>query len=157
MTTIAEALREYGNTPYILTVSDDGPHISHSTVALAPDGKSLTGPLSKSAAKNVANQPAMSLFWPPREPSAGEREGPAPRMREPSAGEREGPAPRMGKPGGYGIIMNGLAEVIATEGPAPLASIALTKAVFHRPGTPGPGHEGACTSDCRPIRLTGKT
>ena len=29
------------------------------------------------------------------EPSAGEREGPAPRMEEPSAGEREGPAPRM--------------------------------------------------------------
>ena len=30
-----------------------------------------------------------------QEPSAGEREGPAPRMKEPSAGEREGPAPRM--------------------------------------------------------------
>ena len=29
------------------------------------------------------------------EPSAGEREGPAPRMKEPSAGEREGLAPRM--------------------------------------------------------------
>ena len=32
------------------------------------------------------------------EPSAGEREGPAPRMKEPSAGEREGPAPRMKEP-----------------------------------------------------------
>ena len=32
------------------------------------------------------------------EPSAGEREGPAPRMKEPSAGEREGPAPRMEEP-----------------------------------------------------------
>ena len=31
-----------------------------------------------------------------REPSAGEREGLAPRMEEPSAGEREGLAPRMG-------------------------------------------------------------
>ena len=30
-----------------------------------------------------------------KEPSAGERDGPAPRMEEPSAGEREGPAPRM--------------------------------------------------------------
>ena len=30
-----------------------------------------------------------------QEPSAGEREGPAPRMEEPSAGEREGLAPRM--------------------------------------------------------------
>ena len=35
---------------------------------------------------------------PPEEPSAGEREGPAPRMEEPSAGEREGPAPRMEEP-----------------------------------------------------------
>ena len=32
------------------------------------------------------------------EPSAGEREGPAPRMKEPSAGEREGLAPRMKEP-----------------------------------------------------------
>ena len=33
-----------------------------------------------------------------KEPSAGEREGPAPRKKEPSAGERERPAPRMGEP-----------------------------------------------------------
>ena len=32
------------------------------------------------------------------EPSAGEREGPAPRKKEPSAGEREGPAPRKQEP-----------------------------------------------------------
>ena len=32
------------------------------------------------------------------EPSAGEREGLAPRMKEPSAGEREGQAPRMKEP-----------------------------------------------------------
>ena len=32
------------------------------------------------------------------EPSAGVREGPAPRMKEPSAGVREGPAPRMKEP-----------------------------------------------------------
>ena len=34
----------------------------------------------------------------PEEPSAGEREGLAPRMEEPSAGEREGLAPRMEEP-----------------------------------------------------------
>ena len=33
-----------------------------------------------------------------KEPSAGEREGPAPRKKEPSAGEREGPAPRKKEP-----------------------------------------------------------
>ncbi len=35
---------------------------------------------------------------PLAEPSAGEREGPAPRMKTASAGEREGPAPRMKTP-----------------------------------------------------------
>ena len=45
------------------------------------------------------------------EPSAGEREGPAPRMREPSAGEREGPAPRMREP-----------SAGEREGPAPRKS-----------------------------------
>ena len=44
------------------------------------------------------------------EPSAGVREGPAPRMKEPSAGEREGPAPRMKEP-----------SAGEREGPAPRA------------------------------------
>ena len=43
-----------------------------------------------------------------QEPSAEEREGPAPRMQEPSAGEREGPAPRMQEP-----------SAEEREGPAP--------------------------------------
>lgn len=124
MTTISEALDAYGNTPYVLTVGDDGPHTSHSTVHLQSNGKAVTGPLSKSAARNARVRPALSLFWPPMEP------------------------------GGYGIIMNGTAKVDDGPGPAPLATITLTKAVLHRPGTPGPGHEGTCTSDCRPIRLT---
>ena len=124
MTTIGEALADYGHTPYVLTVGDDGPHTSHSTIRLAPDGMSVTGPLSKSAARNASRRPTLSLFWPPKEP------------------------------GGYGIIMNGTAVVDADADPAPLATIALTKAVFHRPGAPGPGHEGTCSSDCRPIRLT---
>ena len=44
------------------------------------------------------------------EPSAGEREGPAPRTKEPSAGEREGPAPRTKEP-----------SAGEREGPAPAA------------------------------------
>ena len=43
-----------------------------------------------------------------KEPSAGEREGPAPRKKEPSAGEREGPAPRKKEP-----------SAGVREGPAP--------------------------------------
>ena len=35
-----------------------------------------------------------------KEPSAGEREGLAPRKEEPSAGEREGLAPRKKEPSG---------------------------------------------------------
>ena len=44
-----------------------------------------------------------------REPSAGEREGPAPRKGEPSAGEREGPAPRKreSQPGTYACTCPG--------------------------------------------------
>ena len=54
-----------------------------------------------------------------KEPSAGVREGPAPRMKEPSAGEREGPAPRMKEPSAG--VREGLApsHERAREGPAP--------------------------------------
>ena len=47
-----------------------------------------------------ANPRARSAFLQAveKEPSAGEREGPAPRKKEPSAGEREGPAPRKKEP-----------------------------------------------------------
>ena len=46
----------------------------------------------------------------PKEPSAGEREGLAPRMKEPSAGEREGLAPRMNKPSAAAAIASDPAE-----------------------------------------------
>ena len=125
MTSIVEALEQYGRTTYLLTVGDDGPHTSNTEVVLAHGG--LTCPLSKSAARNVRTRPAISLFWPPREP------------------------------GGYGIIMNGTVQVSAPDAPAPMASITLSKAVFHRPGAPGPGQQGPCTSDCRPIELAAST
>ena len=47
------------------------------------------------AARQAADRRVAALEAQLREPSAGEREGPAPRMKEPSAGEREGLAPRM--------------------------------------------------------------
>ena len=52
----------------------------------------VLGWLEPSAGEREGPAPRME------EPSAGEREGLAPRMREPSAGEREGPAPRMEEP-----------------------------------------------------------
>ena len=121
MTSIAEALDQYGNRPYLLTVGEDGPHTSHTCVALASGG--LTCPLSKSAAGNVRTRPAVSFLWPAVEA------------------------------GGYAIIMNGTVRHVEDDGAEPVASIDLSKAVFHRPGEPQPGHGGSCTSDCLPIRL----
>ena len=43
---------------------------------------------------SAASAKARPAWSRPKEPSAGVREGPAPRMQAPSAGEREGPAPR---------------------------------------------------------------
>ena len=121
MTSIAEALDQYGNRPYLLTVGEDGPHTSHTHVALAGGG--LTCPLSKSAAGNVRTRPAVSFLWPAIEA------------------------------GGYAIIMNGTVRHVEDDGAEPVASVDLSKAVFHRPGEPQPGHGGSCTSDCLPIRL----
>lgn len=121
MTSIAEALDQYGNRPYLLTIGEDGPHTSHTHVALAGGG--LTCPLSKSAAGNVRMRPAVSFLWPAIEA------------------------------GGYAIIMNGTVRHVEDDGAEPVASIDLSKAVFHRPGEPQPGHGGSCTSDCLPIRL----
>ena len=76
-----------------------------SPVALFMDGfeyhRDATGEDSrKRMALARAGFKVWSLTWQDLEvafgePSAGEREGLAPRMKEPSAGEREGPAPRM--------------------------------------------------------------
>lgn len=123
MTSIAEALDRYGNRPYLLTVGDDGPHTSHTLVALRGGG--FTCPLSKSAAVNVERRPAVSFLWPAIEP------------------------------GGYAIIMNGTVRRVDDGGEEPVASVDLSKAVFHRPGAPQPGPGGSCTSDCLPIRLGG--
>ena len=56
------------------------------TLVAASEGGPMQPPL-------LAN--AVTVVGQPEEPSAGEREGPAPRMEGASAGEREGPAPRM--------------------------------------------------------------
>lgn len=122
MTTLSEALRTYGNRPYLLTIGEDAPHTSQTHVAYA-DG-TLSCPLSKSAATNVRQRPHISLLWPPTEQN------------------------------GYSIIMNGTVQNVAPGEGDPIASITLTKAVFHRPGPSQPGKEGTtCTSDCKPIAI----
>jgi hypothetical protein len=64
-TSLSEALSQYGADAYLLTVSAGGPHTSH--VSVVQDGDRLTCALSKSAARNIDEQPSVSLLWPPLE------------------------------------------------------------------------------------------
>ena len=63
--TLADALDEYGPEAYLLTVSKTGPHTSQVSVRL--NGGVIDCALGASAAKNIAVEPNVSLFWPPRE------------------------------------------------------------------------------------------
>ena len=120
MTTLHEAIAEYGADAYLLTMSADGPHTSH--VSVAQDGKCLTCALSKSAARNIDDQPNVSLLWPPLEK------------------------------GGYSIVINANATKVETDG-FPVATLALTKVVFHRPGVRAEPGDGPCPSDCKGISI----
>src|SRR6516165_9315068 len=104
--TLAEAVAQYGRDAYLLTIANDGPHTSFVSVDLK--GNVIACAIGKSAARNIASKPNVSLFWPPKEP------------------------------GGYGLVVNG----IATEQRAPsgvtTAEITLTKSVLHRPGPKAP-------------------
>ena len=64
--TLAEAISHYGREAYLLTVAKDGPHTSHVTIELR--GGSIGCAVGASAAKNIAREPNVSLFWPPTEP-----------------------------------------------------------------------------------------
>src|SRR5262245_18994885 len=64
--TLAEAVAQYGREAYLLTIANDGPHTSFVSVDLK--GNVIACVIGKSAAMNIASQPSVSLFWPPREP-----------------------------------------------------------------------------------------
>jgi hypothetical protein len=64
--TLSEAILQYGTEAYLLTVGKDGPHTSHVSVDLR--GNVIDCAIGASAAKNIASEPNVSLFWPPREP-----------------------------------------------------------------------------------------
>lgn len=117
--TLAEALSEYGREAYLLTVGKTGPHTSHVSVDLRD--KTIGCPIGASAARNIASEPNVSLFWPPREP------------------------------GGYAMIVNGVATGRVLPNGATVADITLTKSVFHRPGPKPTDSDGPCASDCRQI------
>jgi hypothetical protein len=64
--TLAEAISHYGHEAYLLTVAKDGPHTSNVTIELR--GGCIGCNVGISAAKNIAREPNVSLFWPPTEP-----------------------------------------------------------------------------------------
>src|SRR5438128_518995 len=65
ISTLAEAISYYGAEAYLLTVANDGPHTSNVTVELRAGGIGCN--VGASAAKNIAREPHVSLFWPPTE------------------------------------------------------------------------------------------
>jgi hypothetical protein len=104
--TLDEAVARYGRDAYLLTIADDGPHTSFVSVDLK--GNVIACAVGKSAAKNIASKPNVSLFWPPREP------------------------------GGYALVVNGTAIGRREPSGVTRAEITLTKSVLHRPGPKPP-------------------
>ena len=117
ISTLAEAISHYGREAYLLTVAKDGPHTSNVTIELR-DG-CIGCNVGGSAARNIAREPNVSLFWPPVEP------------------------------GGYALIVNGTAASEHRLTGGTMAEITLTKSVLHRPGPKPDDSDGPCASDCR--------
>ena len=84
-------------------------------------GEVIACTIGASAAKNISSEPHVSLFWPPREP------------------------------GGYAMILNGLAAGSSGAAGVTRAEITLTKTVLHRSGLKPADSDGPCASDCRRI------
>ena len=117
--TLAEAVAQYGRDAYLLTIANDGPHTSFVSVDLK--GNVIACAIGKSAARNIASKPNVSLFWPPREP------------------------------GGYALVVNGTAPGRREPSGLTRAEITLTKSVLHRAGPKPPHSDGPCPSDCRRV------
>jgi hypothetical protein len=117
--TLSEAISLYGRDAFLLTVGTSGPHTSQVSVDLR--GNIIDCPLGTSAAKNIAREPNVSLFWPPLEP------------------------------GGYSMIVNGVAKGKRQANGVTIAEIELTKSVFHRRGPKPADSDGPCASDCQQI------
>ena len=115
--TLADAISHYGREAYLLTVAKDGPHINNVTIEFR--GGSIGCEVGMSAARNIAREPNVSLFWPPTEP------------------------------GGYALIVNGTAASEHRLTGMTMAEITLTKSVLHRPGAKPDDSDGPCSSDCR--------
>ena len=114
---LADAISDYGREAYLLTVAKDGPHTSNVTIEL--HGGCIGCNVGVSAAKNIAREPNVSLFWPPT------------------------------VPGGYALIVNGTAAGEHRLTGVTTVEITVTKSVLHRPGPKPDDSDGPCASDCR--------
>jgi hypothetical protein len=115
--TLAEAISYYGREAYLLTVAKNAPHTSNVTIELR--GGCIGCNVGVSAARNIAGEPNVSLFWPPREV------------------------------GDYALIVNGTAVSEPGLTGLAMAEITVTKSVLHRPGPKPDSSDGPCASDCR--------
>ena len=84
-------------------------------------GNVIACAIGKSAARNIASEPNVSRFWPPREP------------------------------GGYALVVNGTATRWRQLSGVTRAEITLTKSVPHRARTQPPDSDRPCSSDYRHI------
>jgi hypothetical protein len=102
---------------YLVTVGDD--YRAH-TVAVVPalvDGTLDIGTVGSSTRRNLAKHDGVTLVWPPRDP------------------------------GGYSLIVDGLAE--PDDGDR--LRIAPSRAVLHRPAAVPPATATGCLHDCVPL------
>jgi hypothetical protein len=114
---LSQAISQYGREAYLLTIGKDGPHTSNVSIDLR--GSVIGCAIGASAARNIATEPNVSLFWPPTEP------------------------------GGYAMILNGTAAQRCEPSGVTMAEITLTKSVLHRPGPKPADGDSPCASDCR--------
>ena len=87
-------------------------------VAVAWSGDALTMAVGRRSASNARTRPRVSLLWPPDEP------------------------------GGYSLIVDGVAGSAAGEG---WISVTPTRAVLHRPAAAPDAAKPGCSADCVPI------
>ena len=104
---------------YLITV-DDGYRVH--TVTVEPElreGVMDVGLVRGKTRKNLANRGDVTLLWPPREP------------------------------GGYSLIVDGHAEVTASEDETIQLGVVPTRALLHRNADPNtPGSAKGCLHDC---------
>jgi hypothetical protein len=66
--TLSEALSQYGNQAYLITVGSTVPHTSNVLIKLR--GNNIDCVVGPNAAKNITTNPHVSSFWLPHELAA---------------------------------------------------------------------------------------